>query len=58
MEQPEEAHAIDKAATEAGIVDNASLLGAPTVTVVRSTLKVFLNSRVVEWTTNLALLTK
>jgi hypothetical protein len=44
MEQPEEAHAVDKAATEAGIVDIASFLGAPTVIVVWSTLKDFLNS--------------
>jgi hypothetical protein len=38
MEQSEEAQAIDEAALEAGIVDIASLLGAPTVTVVQSTL--------------------
>jgi hypothetical protein len=34
MEQPEEAQAEDEAATKAGIVDIASILGAPTVTVV------------------------
>jgi hypothetical protein len=38
MEQPEEAEAEDEAATEARIVDIVSILGAPTVTVVRSTL--------------------
>jgi hypothetical protein len=37
-EQPEEAQAEDEATAEAGIVDIASILGAPTVTVVRSTL--------------------
>jgi hypothetical protein len=37
-EQPEEAHEEDEATTEAGIVDIASILGAPTVTVVWSTL--------------------
>jgi hypothetical protein len=37
-EQPEEAQAEDEATTEAGIVDIASILGAPTVTIVRSTL--------------------
>jgi hypothetical protein len=37
-EQPEEAQAEDEAAAEAGIVDIACILGAPTVTVVRSTL--------------------
>jgi hypothetical protein len=36
-EQPEEAQAEDEAIAEAGIVDIASILGAPTVTVVRST---------------------
>jgi hypothetical protein len=41
MEQPEEAQAEDEVATEAGIVDIASILGAPTMTVVRSTLSVF-----------------
>jgi hypothetical protein len=38
MEQPEEAPTEDEAVTEAGIVDIASILGAPTMTVVRSTL--------------------
>jgi hypothetical protein len=38
VEQPEEAQADDEAATEAGIVDIANILGAPTVTVVRSNL--------------------
>jgi hypothetical protein len=38
MEQPEEAQAEDEAATEAGIVDIASILGAPTVTIVQSPL--------------------
>jgi hypothetical protein len=38
MEQPEEAQTENEVATEAGIVDIASILGAPTVTVVRSTL--------------------
>jgi hypothetical protein len=38
MEQPEEAQAEDAVTTEAGIVDIASILGAPAVTVVRSTL--------------------
>jgi hypothetical protein len=37
-EQPEEAQAEDEATAEAGIIDKASILGAPTVTVVRSTL--------------------
>jgi hypothetical protein len=41
MEQPEEAQAEDEVATEAGIVDIASILGAPTMNVVRSTLSVF-----------------
>jgi hypothetical protein len=41
MEQPDEAQAEDEATTEAGIVDIASILGAPTVTIVRSTLKFF-----------------
>jgi hypothetical protein len=38
MEKPEEAQTENEVATEAGIVDIASILGAPTVTVVRSTL--------------------
>jgi hypothetical protein len=38
MEQPEEAQAEFEAATEAGIVDIAIILGAPTMTVVQSTL--------------------
>jgi hypothetical protein len=38
MEQPEEAQAENEAATKARIVDIASILGAPTVTVVQSTL--------------------
>jgi hypothetical protein len=38
IEQPKEAQAGDEAATEAGIVNIVSILGAPTVTVVRSTL--------------------
>jgi hypothetical protein len=38
VEQPEEAQAEDKAAPEARIVDITSILGAPTVTVVQSTL--------------------
>jgi hypothetical protein len=37
-EQPEDAQAEDEATAKAGIVDIASILGAPTVTVVRSTL--------------------
>jgi hypothetical protein len=41
MEQPEEAQEEDEAGREDGIVDIASILGAPTVTVVRSTLQVF-----------------
>jgi hypothetical protein len=36
--QPKEAQAEDEATVEAGIVDIASILGAPTVTIVRSTL--------------------
>jgi hypothetical protein len=38
MEQPEEAQAEDEAAMKAGTVDIASILGAPIVIVVRSTL--------------------
>jgi hypothetical protein len=38
MEQPEEAQAENEAATKARIVDIASILGAPTVTIVQSTL--------------------
>jgi hypothetical protein len=38
IEQPEEAQAEDEAATEAGIIDMASILGTPTVTMVWSTL--------------------
>jgi hypothetical protein len=38
VEQPKEIHVDARAASEAGIVDIASILGAPTVTVVRSTL--------------------
>jgi hypothetical protein len=38
IEQSEEAQAGDEAATEAGIIDIASILGAPNVTVVWSTL--------------------
>jgi hypothetical protein len=38
LEQPEEAQAEDEATTVAGLVGIASILGAPTVTVVRSTL--------------------
>jgi hypothetical protein len=38
LEQPEEAEAEDEATAKAGIVDIASILGAPTVIVVRSTL--------------------
>jgi hypothetical protein len=38
LEQPEEAQAEDEATAEAGIVDIGSILGAPTVTIVRSTL--------------------
>jgi hypothetical protein len=38
VEQPEEAQAEDKAAPEARIVDITSILGAPTVTIVHSTL--------------------
>jgi hypothetical protein len=38
VEQPEEAEADNKVTIEAGIVDIASILGAPTVTVVRSNL--------------------
>jgi hypothetical protein len=38
IEQPEEAQVEDEAAAEVGIVDIASILGAPSVTVVRSTL--------------------
>jgi hypothetical protein len=38
MQQPEEAQAEDEVATEAGIVDITSILGAPTMTIVRSTL--------------------
>jgi hypothetical protein len=38
MQQPEEAQAEDEVATEAGIVDITSILGAPTMTVVCSTL--------------------
>jgi hypothetical protein len=41
MEQSEEAQAIDEATMEARIVDIASLLGAPTVTVVRQPCKFF-----------------
>jgi hypothetical protein len=37
-EQSEGAHVDDKATAEAGIVDIASILGAPTVTVVQSSL--------------------
>jgi hypothetical protein len=37
-EQPKEAQAEDEATTEAEIVDITSIRGAPTVTVVRSTL--------------------
>jgi hypothetical protein len=37
-EQPEEAQAEDEATVEARIIDIASILGAPIVTVVRSTL--------------------
>jgi hypothetical protein len=37
-EQPEEAQEEDEATTEVGIVDIANILGALTVTVVRSTL--------------------
>jgi hypothetical protein len=37
-EQPEVAHVEDEAPIEAGIVDIASILGALTVTVVRSSL--------------------
>jgi hypothetical protein len=37
-EQPEEAQAEDEATAEARIIDIASILGAPIVTVVRSTL--------------------
>jgi hypothetical protein len=36
--QPEEGQAEDEATAKAGIVDIASILGAPTVTIVRSTL--------------------
>jgi hypothetical protein len=38
VEQPEEAHAEDEEASEAGIVNIANILGALTVTVMRSTL--------------------
>jgi hypothetical protein len=38
MEKPEEAQAEDEAVTEAGIVDIASILGTPIVTVVQLTL--------------------
>jgi hypothetical protein len=38
MEQPEEAQGKDEVAMKAGIVDIASILGAPTMTIVRSTL--------------------
>jgi hypothetical protein len=38
VEQSEEVQAVDEAATEAGIVNIASLLGAPTMTAARSTL--------------------
>jgi hypothetical protein len=38
MEQPKEAQTENEAAAEAGIVDIDSILGAPTMTVVRSTL--------------------
>jgi hypothetical protein len=38
MEQPEEAQAEDEAAMKAGTVDIASILGAPIVIVVWSTL--------------------
>jgi hypothetical protein len=41
-EQLEEAQAEDEATAEAGIVDITSILGAPTVTIVRSTLYVLL----------------
>jgi hypothetical protein len=37
-EQPEEAQDEDEATAEAGTLDISSILGAPTVTVVRSTL--------------------
>jgi hypothetical protein len=37
-EQPEGAHVEDEAPAEAGIMDIASILGAPVVTVVRSSL--------------------
>jgi hypothetical protein len=38
VEQPEEAQVEDEATADAGIVDIASILGAPTVTVVRSNM--------------------
>jgi hypothetical protein len=38
VEQPEETPVEAGAASEAGIMDLSSILGAPTVTVVRSTL--------------------
>jgi hypothetical protein len=38
MEQPEQSQTEDEAATEVGIVDIDNILGALTVTVVRSTL--------------------
>jgi hypothetical protein len=38
LEQPEESQTEDEATTEATLVDIASILGAPTVTVVWSTL--------------------
>jgi hypothetical protein len=38
LEQPEEAQAEDEVTTEDGIVDITSILGAPTVIVVWSTL--------------------
>jgi hypothetical protein len=53
-EQPEEGQAEDKASAKARIVDIASILSAPNVIVVRSTLEVLLISRVVAWVTNLA----
>jgi hypothetical protein len=37
-EQPEGAQVEDEVTAEAGIVDIASILGAPTVTVIRSSL--------------------
>jgi hypothetical protein len=38
IEQPHEAQVEDEVATKNGVVDIASIMGAPTVTVVRSTL--------------------